>query len=58
MKERAILEGGRGSLRKALPTRVSLGDDVYDILLTELLSLKIPPGARIPVDMLVRELGV
>jgi DNA-binding GntR family transcriptional regulator len=38
--------------------RASLGDDVYDALLTRLISLKIAPGARITVDGLVKDLGV
>jgi DNA-binding GntR family transcriptional regulator len=38
--------------------RASLGDDVYEALLTRLISLKIAPGARISVDGLVKELGV
>jgi DNA-binding GntR family transcriptional regulator len=38
--------------------RPSLGDDVYDALLTRLISSRIPPGARITVDGLVKELGV
>ena len=35
-----------------------LGDEVYDALYSQLMSLRIPPGARIGVDHLVRELGV
>lgn len=38
--------------------RASVGDEVYDALLSQLISLKIPPRARISVDALVRELGV
>lgn len=38
--------------------RASVGDEVYELLLTRLISLKIPPGARIGVDNLARELGV
>ena len=36
----------------------SLGDRVYETLLSQLISLKIAPGTRIAVDALVRELGV
>lgn len=36
----------------------SLGDEVYETLLSQLISLKISPGSRISVDALVRELGV
>lgn len=35
-----------------------LGEHVYELLLSQLISLKIPPGSRISVDNLVRELGV
>jgi DNA-binding GntR family transcriptional regulator len=38
--------------------RPSLGDDVYEALLTRLISVKIAPGARITVDGLVKDLGV
>lgn len=39
-------------------SRHSLSDEVYDALLTQLITLKIAPGSRIAVDALVRELGV
>lgn len=35
-----------------------LADEVYDVLFKKLLLLEIPPGSRITVDNLVRELGV
>lgn len=35
-----------------------LGDEVYNVIYAQLMSLKIPPGGRIAVDNLVRELGV
>ncbi len=35
-----------------------LGDEVYNAIYARLMSLKIPPGGRISVDNLVRELGV
>lgn len=38
------------------PTR--LGDEVYTALYAQLMSLGIPPGSRISIDNLVRELGV
>jgi DNA-binding GntR family transcriptional regulator len=41
----------------ALPLRRSVGDDIYEVLLARLISLKIPPGARISIDKLARELG-
>lgn len=43
-----------GELRQ----RASLGDEIYDTLLSQLITLKIAPGSRIAVDALVRELGV
>ncbi|SFU17219.1 GntR family transcriptional regulator [Mesorhizobium sp. YR577] len=36
----------------------SLGNEVYEALYAQLMSLKIPPGGRISVDSLVRSLGV
>jgi DNA-binding GntR family transcriptional regulator len=36
----------------------SLGDRVYETLLSQLISLKIAPGMRIAIDALVRDLGV
>jgi DNA-binding GntR family transcriptional regulator len=35
-----------------------LGDEVYNAIYSRLMSHKIPPGGRISVDSLVRELGV
>lgn len=37
---------------------VRLGDEVYDALYNQLMSLRIPPGGRVSVDNLVRTLGV
>lgn len=39
-------------------SRQSLGDQVYEALLSRLISLKLPPGARISIDALARELNV
>jgi DNA-binding GntR family transcriptional regulator len=40
-------------------TRASgLADEVFKILRADIMALRIPPGARISVDSLVRELGV
>lgn len=36
----------------------SIGDRVYETLLSQLISLKIAPGSRIAIDALVREFGV
>jgi DNA-binding GntR family transcriptional regulator len=44
--------------RELLKRPSRLGDDVYDALYAQLMSLKIPPGGRIAVDNLVRTLGV
>src|SRR5690606_3323909 len=44
--------------RSGIAPRVSLGDEVYETLLAQLVALRIPPNARISVDALVRELGV
>ncbi|RYG11316.1 MAG: GntR family transcriptional regulator [Burkholderiales bacterium] len=40
-----------------LRARRSVGDDIYEVLLARLISLKIPPGARISIDKVARELG-
>ncbi|GAA4342092.1 GntR family transcriptional regulator [Pigmentiphaga soli] len=53
-RERRILSAGE----PAFASRKSVGDDVYDVLLSYLISLKIAPGARIPIDQLSRELNV
>lgn len=37
---------------------VRLGEEVYNVLYAQLMSHRIPPGGRIAVDSLVRELGV
>ena len=37
-----------------LRTRRSVGDDIYEVLLARLISLKIPPGARISIAKLAR----
>lgn len=49
-----IASGETGLLRR--PPR--LGEEVYNAIYAQLMSLKIPPGGRISVDNLVRELGV
>lgn len=46
----------RGSASLRRPVR--LGEEVYNVLYAQLMSHKIPPGGRIAVDSLVRELGV
>lgn len=46
--------GGQTLLRR--PTR--LGEEVYNAIYSQLMSHKIPPGGRIAVDSMVRELGV
>ena len=48
---------GDGEPDLHLRTRRSVGDDIYEVLLARLISLKIPPGARLSIDKLARELG-
>jgi DNA-binding GntR family transcriptional regulator len=52
--------GGEGDPGDATSLRrpVRLGEEVYNMLYAQLMSNKIPPGGRIAVDILVRELGV
>jgi DNA-binding GntR family transcriptional regulator len=44
----------------AAPTirRHSLSDDIYEVLLAELIALRIPPGERLSVDALSRKYGL
>jgi DNA-binding GntR family transcriptional regulator len=42
----------------ALPSRQSIGEDVYGALLSDLIALRIPPGERMSVDALARHFGV
>lgn len=42
----------------AIQRHAGLADEVYEAILAQLMALKIPPGARITVDNLVRELKV
>jgi DNA-binding GntR family transcriptional regulator len=44
--------------KPSLPSRTSVGEDVYEALLTQLITLRIAPGDRIAVDALVRDFGV
>jgi DNA-binding GntR family transcriptional regulator len=41
-----------------LKRQVRLGTEIYELLLGQLMSLRLPPGSRITVDNLARELGV
>ncbi|KAA0971973.1 GntR family transcriptional regulator [Aureimonas fodinaquatilis] len=43
----------------ALPVRgPKLADEAYDLILDQLITLKLPPGARITVDELARQFGI
>lgn len=42
----------------AIQRHSGLADEVYEVIVGQLMALKIPPGARITVDNLVRELEV
>jgi DNA-binding GntR family transcriptional regulator len=41
-----------------LKRHIRLGTEIYDLLFGQLMSLRLPPGSRITVDNLARELGV
>ncbi len=56
MKSTVIHRAGEAAAGLARPT--SLAGNVYDAIFAQLMSLQIPPGARITVDTLVRELNV
>ena len=45
-------------VRQALPRPSSVVEGVYDSIYHRLMALEIAPGARIPIDVLARELGV
>ena len=45
---------GQMTIRRPQP----LGEEVYNAIYSQLMTLQIPPGGRISVDALVRELGV
>ncbi len=49
---------GQGGGEAVLPRPSSLADNVYDVLLGQLMSLQIQPGERLTMDNLSRELGV
>ena len=46
------------ALRNAQQERRPLSDEVYEALVTELIALRLPPGKRLSVDALARQLGV
>jgi DNA-binding GntR family transcriptional regulator len=48
----------RRSGTRPIQRHAGLADEVYEAILAQLMALKIPPGARITVDNLVRELQV
>jgi len=56
MKSTVISQPGEAPVGIARPS--SLAGNVYDAIFAQLMSLQIPPGARITVDTLVRELNV
>ena len=52
------MKPSQASETEMLRRPVSLGNEVYEALYAQLMSLKIPPSTRISVDSLVRSLGV
>ena len=56
MKSTVINQPGEAPAGLARPS--SLAGNVYDAIFAQLMSLQIPPGARITVDTLVREFNV
>ena len=48
----------KGAATPQIQRPISLADEVYESIISQLLSLKIAPGARITVDNLSRQLGV
>jgi DNA-binding GntR family transcriptional regulator len=54
--EAGIDEGA--AVATAIQRPISLADEVYETIFSQLMALKIAPGARITVDNMARELGV
>src|SRR5690554_5869803 len=52
------MEVNREAAETVATRRISVVDSVYERIYERLMSLAIPPGARIPIDVLARELGV
>jgi len=46
------------TIRASIAQRHSIGDDVYEALVSDLIALRIPPGERMSVDALAREFNV
>lgn len=53
-----IVEKRPGAATGVLKRPTRLGEEVYNVIYAQLMSRQIPPGGRISVDRLVRELGV
>lgn len=58
MEDSAADATAGGTETRILRRPSRLGDEVYNAIYAQLMSHKIPPGGRISVDNLVRELGV
>jgi DNA-binding GntR family transcriptional regulator len=56
--DRLARKAGAGGGEAVLPRPSSLADNVYEVLLGQLMSLQIQPGERLTMDNLSRELGV
>src|SRR6218665_102283 len=56
MKSTVVSKPGEAPAGLARPS--SLAGNVYEAIFAQLMSLQIPPGARITVDNLVREFNV
>lgn len=56
--ERRAPQREASSVRPLRTERHSLGDDVYEALLADLIALRIPPGERLSVDALARDFNV
>lgn len=58
LNTRRFLAATEQAARPQVAPRQSLGDEIYELLLSQLISLKIAPDSRIAIDVLARELGV
>lgn len=56
MSDEGTLVGGE--LHGSRAGRTPIGEEVYDVLLSRILSAEMEPGGRITIDAIARELGV
>jgi DNA-binding GntR family transcriptional regulator len=53
-----VLDDGNPPVPRSSASSARLADEVYDTLLSQLMTLRLHPGARVTIDALARELGI